>query len=187
MRVLLLMLALLASPAHAQDACYDVWFTRNLHFDRAGYCFDSPLGQAIFDNSDCTGTSITLTPQAKQQVDEIKQLEAMHGCQVDTNRTSLEISDIATRRQLRDLPIRDEFESGCLGWQGRPVSLHAGTGPDTPEIGRIEPGDYVLFSFLPVGDWSYVTVHTHDFSALKSGGWAPSSTFQEDNCTDWAG
>ena len=191
MKALLQLLALLASliavPALAEDACDDVWFTRNLHFDRAGYCFGSALGQAIFDNSNCVGQDITLDPRARDQVAKIRELEAYFGCNVDTSRTWIEIGDMAIRRQLYDLPIRDDFESGCLGWQGAPLPLRAGIGPGTPVIGRIEPGDYVLLSFMPVQGWSYVTIHTPDFAALKSGGWVPDAAFVPDACAGWAG
>ncbi len=187
MRYFLLSLLLLGAPAAAQQACDDVWFTRNLHFDRAGYCFGSALGQAVFDNSDCVGKDITLSPDAKRQVNEIKKLEAFHGCKVDTSRTTIDIADLALRRQLIDLPIRDEFESGCLGWLGTPLPLHAGIGAQNPVMGHIEPGDYVLFSFVPVGDWTYVTTHADNFSGLKTGGWALVTAFPETACTAWAG
>ena len=51
--VLTFLLSLCVTPAFALDHCEEWWFTRNLVFDRAGYCFSSPLGQAVFDNSDC--------------------------------------------------------------------------------------------------------------------------------------
>ena len=46
MKRLALLCALLASPAAASDVCDDLWFTRNLIMDRAGYCFGSVLGRA---------------------------------------------------------------------------------------------------------------------------------------------
>ena len=60
MRALTLLLFLIASPAAASDVCHDLWFTRNLIMDRAGYCFGSMLGKATFDNSDCTGKNVSL-------------------------------------------------------------------------------------------------------------------------------
>jgi len=41
-----LICTLLAAPVQALDYCDELWFTRNLAFDRAGYCFGSPLGKA---------------------------------------------------------------------------------------------------------------------------------------------
>ena len=39
-----------AGPAAADERCHDLWFARNAIMDRAGYCFGSVLGQAVFDN-----------------------------------------------------------------------------------------------------------------------------------------
>jgi len=57
---LALLLAALAAPAAALEICDELWFTRNLIYDRAGYCFSSPLGRAVFDNSDCTGSALKI-------------------------------------------------------------------------------------------------------------------------------
>ncbi|WP_339106781.1 DUF4453 domain-containing protein [Roseovarius rhodophyticola] len=187
MRIVLLLLAFVASSASANEACEDVWFTRNLIFDRAGYCFGSTLGQAVFDNSNCIGTSVSIPPDQKRIVDEIRALEAQHGCQVDTGRTGLRLIDAAIRRQLRDLPIRDEFESGCLGWLGPVVPLHAGHDNSSAVIGRVEPGDYILYSHLGRGGWSYVTTHTANWTSLKSGGWMRQTGVSDASCAQWAG
>ncbi len=185
-RLLLPFLLLLAGPALALDGCEDVWFTRNLIFDRAGYCFGSPLGQALFDNGDCTGKDVTLAPAAKRVVDQILAIEAQFGCKVDTSRTWLDMDDMAFRRVLIDLPIRDEFESGCLGWTGATVPLFAGVSPGAPAIGRIEPGDWISFAFVPQGNAAYVTIHGANWGALKSAGWLLVPT-NEASCQQWAG
>ncbi|WP_299847984.1 DUF4453 domain-containing protein [uncultured Roseovarius sp.] len=178
---------LLATSAAAQDACEDAWFTRNLLMDRAGYCFGSPLGKALFDNSDCTGSDITLSPDVKFQVEAIKRFEASNGCTIDTSRTTLEIDDISIRRQLRDLPMRGPFESACLGWLGEGAALRVGHDDAAHAIGQVEMGDFIMFSYLTVGDWSYVTTHDHDFTGLKAGGWVPNTIFPEEACAEWAG
>ena len=187
MKKILILLMSCATPVAAQEACDDVWFTRNLQFDRAGYCFGSVLGQALFDNSDCTGRDIILDPEVKRQVEEIKKIEAHHGCKIDTSRRTLQIADLQIRRRLRDLPIRDDFSSGCLGWLGEAAPLYSGHDESSSIIGQVEMGDYVLFSFLPVNGWSYVTTHAHEFSGLKAGGWVPGAVFPQEACADWAG
>lgn len=63
-------------PAVA-DACDEMWFIRNLHFDRAGYCFGSTLGQNIFDNAGCTGKDVQLSSEAQKSIAFIKEME---GC-----------------------------------------------------------------------------------------------------------
>ncbi|MEL7257202.1 MAG: DUF4453 domain-containing protein [Pseudomonadota bacterium] len=187
MRGLALLFGLLAGGAFASDGCEDIWFTRNLIFDRAGYCFGSNLGQALFNNGDCIGTSVTIAPDQKRIVDEIRALETQHGCQVDTARTGLNMIDIAIRRQLRDLPIRDEFESGCLGWLGPVVPLHAGHDKSSAVVGRVEPGDYILYSHIGRTGWSYVTTHTANWASFKSGGWMQQTGVTDTSCAQWAG
>jgi hypothetical protein len=169
-----MLLALLLSPAAAAaglTGCEDIWFTRNQIMDRAGYCFSSPLGRALFDNADCRGSEVALDPAAQAQVAEIQALEARHGCRVDTGRGWLDMPDLAFRRALWDLPIRDEFEGGCLGWTGPAVALHAGHRPGSPMIGRVDPGDYISFAYLPVDGWTYVTTHAPVWGPLRSAGW----------------
>lgn len=66
-----LALPFLATTAQADGRCNDLWFTRNALINQAGYCFGSNLGQALFDNSDCQGKSVTLSPEAQRQVAQI--------------------------------------------------------------------------------------------------------------------
>ncbi|MFV1591321.1 DUF4453 domain-containing protein [Phaeobacter sp. JH20_36] len=184
-RYLTLLLTLLPLPAFAQDGCDDLWFTRNLIMDRAGYCFGTVLGQSVFDNSDCLGKSVALDPQSNRQVQDIRALEKYHGCKVNTGRRQLTLNDTHLRRLLVDLPIRDEFEGACLGWLGAPVPLHSGHSAGTARIGTIQPGDTIGYAHLPVGNWSYVTTHSSDWR-VKSGGWYNRATAPE-NCRDSAG
>lgn len=167
-----LFLILIGSPLAAATGCEDVWFTRNLIMDRAGYCFASPLGQALFDNSDCVGTHVQPASPDQAVVDQILALEAQFGCRVDTNRTWLDLSDINFRRALTNHPVKDEFEWGCLGWTGPVTPLHAGYHAPLRAIGQISPGDYVSFAYLSdAPGWMYVTTHAPVWGALKSAGW----------------
>jgi hypothetical protein len=172
-------------PSFAADGCEDVWFTRNLVMDRAGYCFSSTLGQELFDNSDCVGRSVQPDPYGQQIVQQILAIERQHGCRVDTNRVWLDLPDIAFRRVLRTHPIRDEFESACLGWTGEVTPLYDGFSEPFRQIGQITAGDVVSFSHIPVAEWTYVTTHTQGFGALKSAGWL--YVTGELPCADFAG
>ena len=185
MKYLVCALCLLAAPAAASDACHDLWYTRNALIDRAGYCFGSTLGQAIFYNGDCTGKSVTLPPQTEQTVAAIRHLEARIGCRVNTNQTFLNLDDLHLRRQLWDLPVLDELQSACLGWIGSAVGLRAGHRRDAPVIGQIRSGDHVKYGHPPVGSWTYVTTSGPDWRVV-SGGWLDMSAVQE-NCRDIAG
>lgn len=184
-RSLALLLVLLAGPSAAQGWCDDLWFTRNLVMDRAGYCFGTPLGQALFDNSDCTGRRIALDPEASRLVDTILAAEARNECAIDTSRRTVDLDDAAIRRRLTDLPVRDEFESACIGWLGPETPLRAGHDRTAPELDRIARGDIVRYEHVPFGDWSYVTVATPEFET-KGGGWLDRSAVEED-CFEIAG
>ena len=168
--VLALFISIMSSQVRANDACADLWFTRNLIMDRAGYCFDSLLGQTLFDNSDCIGKHIALDPVSQQRVNEIRRIEAEKSCYVNTAQTWIDLPDINYRRVMTDLPLRDEFGFGCLGWTGPQTQLYTGTAA-THYIGQITPGDYVLYYHYGLQGWSYVTVHTYNFQTLKSAGW----------------
>ena len=54
MRWILLLGLVWPVQAWALEICDDLWLTRNLIFDRAGYCFGSVLGKSVFDNEGCT-------------------------------------------------------------------------------------------------------------------------------------
>ncbi|MBY4893745.1 YARHG domain-containing protein [Rhodobacteraceae bacterium N5(2021)] len=81
----LLALAVVASPVSAQNSafCQELWLSRNTIMDRAGQCFGTPLGQAVFDNSDCMEGDIRLTPLDAEIVRMAREAEARARCRVD--------------------------------------------------------------------------------------------------------
>lgn len=165
-------LALPAAAAEDGPYCEDLWFARNLIFDRAGYCFGSPLGQALFDNADCTEAAPDLPPDLAARVAQIRALEAEFSCAIDTDRTSLTYeAELNEYRAMIDVPIRGYGESGCIGYRGAPVAVHAGAGPDTPVIGQILPGMSIGFAHWPLNGWDFVSVHPEGFGTenVKSG------------------
>lgn len=164
-------LLLLGTPVFAANGCEDIWFTRNLIMDRAGYCFSSPLGRAMFDNSDCLGTQVQPHPAYQPVIGRIRSLEAQHGCQVNTNRTWLDMDDIAFRRALRDLPVYAEGEWGCIGWTGPVAPLYDGHSEPFHAIGQIQPGDYVYFGYEAPPNWAYVRIYSPGSDTFKSAGW----------------
>lgn len=184
-KALALVLFLVPTAANA-GGCEDLWFTRNLILDRAGYCFGSNLGKSIFDNADCIGKSVRLTSSANTKVKEIQEMEKQFQCKVNTRGSALDLEDISLRRRLTNLPIRDEFESGCIGWKQGVTALRSAPDDSAAVVGRIVDGDDVLFSHIPVGNWSYVTVRSPGWGVLKSGGWLGAKT-SEASCRQWAG
>lgn len=174
-----------AAPVLAESVCDEMWFTRNLIFDRAGYCFGSNLGQALFDNSDCTTKSPTLTAVDIDKVARIRANEASLQCQINTSRSRLDLEGVVDLRRLRDLPVRDVLGSGCIGWRGAPVTLRAGHGVRNPEIGQIVRGDSIGFLHDAEGGWNFVTV----FWGPGDGqfGWTAERILTEENCAQISG
>lgn len=74
--------------------------------DQAGYCFATPLGKAIFDNSDCTTKEPVLPHATEMQIAEIIKLEQGAGggfydvCNVDTSKKSLDLEAMDLHYQL---------------------------------------------------------------------------------------
>ncbi len=161
--IILLIGFLSATQSVASEPCEDLWFSRNLVFDQAGYCFGSPLGKAIFDNSDCTTTSPVLSADDKGFVKWIKSKESEWDCKVDTSRSTFSEFDIDTiplRRMLTHPVARSGFESTCIGWRGEAITLYADfTRGDFP-IGVIRPGDTIYWAYDYYGEpdhWDFLT------------------------------
>ena len=182
-KIAIIYLALCAGPAVADANCADLWFTRNLVFDRAGHCFSSALGEAIFDNTDCTANEAKLDKTGQTIVDTILGLEAEFACKVDTTRTALQVDQIAARMRLIDLPVADEYASPCYGWRGAPVPLYSARNPTAPVTGTIEPGEDILMSFMGVDGWTFLYSSPDD----PDMGWVRDFDWAGDSCTSNAG
>jgi len=158
MRFILAFVAMsLPASAFAFDSCDDLWFTRNLVFDRVGYCFSSPLGKTTFGNNGCTTREPGLDAQEQDVVAAVIARERELGCHVDTQRTVLHVDLIAMRKIVLDLPLATEFESACIGWRGSPFDLHNAAHKDSHVIGFLQDGDTLDFYHDPLRDWEFVT------------------------------
>jgi len=62
------------------DVCSRLWYERNLIFHNNGYCFQTARAKAIFDTSQCTGRSPSLTSFEKSEVARIQAAERANGC-----------------------------------------------------------------------------------------------------------
>ncbi|MEM9754567.1 MAG: DUF4453 domain-containing protein [Pseudomonadota bacterium] len=172
------------AAASAQSAfCDELWYTRNLIFDRAGHCFQTPLGQAVFDNSDCTG-SATPNPLDGQIVGMIRATEAASGCAVDTSRRSLpQVADYAIYGRVQTIPPRSQFESACISYIGTRIELRSGVRPDTAVIAAVEEGANITFAHDPVAGWVFVVATNKDNTVAA--GWMPDVPAL--NCVTFAG
>ncbi len=182
--VLIGALTALGSPAIADERCDDLWFTRNLIFDRAGYCFGSPLGQAVFGNEGCTTSEPVLGGDDQYVVAEAGWKEAEWNCAVDTGRAALTISGLDLRRQIRDLPLISEFESACIGWRGGRLPLRAARDQIAQLTGAARDGETLLFRFDDRRGWSFVEVMRGE--VLIGAGWTQAE-IGEDSCEAIAG
>lgn len=189
-----LLLALFAVPAQAfNDECENAWFSRNKIMADAGYCFGSTLGKATFGNANCTGKNVNLTATQKADVAALQAMEKAWECSVNTSKTILRSEMVPLLRSLDRQPIRDDFESACLGWLEGELALYAG--PDSRRVvGSIQRGNDVNYSHLWASDamgadYSFVMVRTGSASSsdLISAGWVQESKVTSPNCRAFAG
>ena len=170
--------------AFGLEICDDLWLTRNLIFDRAGYCFGSVLGKSIFDNEGCTAGVPVLEDADQALVDRLREMEAEWECDVDTSQDFLAVPSLGLRVGLVDLPIATGFESSCLGWKGGRLPLRTERHEDGILTGAARDGDDLSFQFEDVDGWSFVAVSQNGIPA--GGGWAKIELNQA-NCTALAG
>lgn len=172
--------ALTASPA-AASSCEEMWFVRNLVFDRAGLCFSSPLGAAVFDNSDCVPAGpAPLSAREAEIVAQIKGFEADLSCEVDSSATVFELPTEAALRSAEELPVPSYGESLCAGFNAPTVPLRAAPRLAAEVISSVTAGDDVGFGYEPVAGWEYVVT-------VRGGGWMPRDTIGPESCEGWAG
>ncbi|MEM1365752.1 MAG: DUF4453 domain-containing protein [Pseudomonadota bacterium] len=186
-------LVALAIPAHAfGDECENAWFSRNKIMADAGYCFGSVLGRATFGNANCTGKNVRLSATQKSDVQALQAMENNWACSVDNSRPSIESELIKFLRPLDRQPVRDDFESACIGWEEPTASLFAG--PDSSKVvGAIQPGNTISYSHLPADNragtaFVFTVVTTDEFNpTIVSAGWAPVSLVANPKCRSFAG
>ncbi|NVO25702.1 DUF4453 domain-containing protein [Donghicola mangrovi] len=170
---------LAAGPVSAN--CAEMWFVRNLIFDNAGMCFFSPLGVAMFDNSDCTpDAKIEIGAIDEEIVATIKANEADLGCSVDTDQTELPVPHADLLRAVDQLPAVAKEESACLSFNAPTVPVRSSLGIGAAVISSVTAGDTVYFRYEPFGGWEFVVTE-------RTAGWIPLGTITPESCLDWAG
>ncbi|MHA3914873.1 DUF4453 domain-containing protein [Halovulum sp. GXIMD14793] len=163
-------LLLSAAAAQANTLCDDLWLSRNAVFDEAGFCFRSPLGRALFDAQGCSDQPPAFSAAQQDTISQISAQEAAAACDIDVNRLSLEISDVAWRLQLDHQPIALPAGQICHGFVGAEQPLRAAPASEaTANLGTVKPGARLQLSHQPVEGWHYVTVATD--KSVVAGGW----------------
>ena len=72
-------------------SCDAYWIERNQLYNLHGRCFNSALGQAVFDNTDCTPGATEIPQTDIDYALEMRRRETRSGCSVDTTRSSVEV------------------------------------------------------------------------------------------------
>lgn len=167
-----LLLLLMSAPA-AHAFCERAWVARNMIFDRAGHCFGSTLGQIMFNNADCIGTSPVLSPADQEAVNQIRGTEQQIGCRINTaGGPNAEMqAAFAEYSRLIDIPAIDHLGFACWGYLGPPAPLRAGASFNAPIIGQIETGQSASYQYWPRNGWNYVHVSTGPSGVGLGSGW----------------
>lgn len=155
----LALLALFTGPmAYADTACEDLWFSRNVIYDAHGYCFGSPLGKAMFDNTGCTTVDPELSPElAKRVAQNWARYNAME-CNVDQSQAEIAIYNRETRAQIMAQPIAAEFGDLCQTFGGPETALMNAPADSAEKLGAINVGDMLGLLHEPENDWHFITV-----------------------------
>jgi len=161
--------------ADIEPTCEELWFSRNAMLNDAGYCFSSPLGRSLFDNSDCTTQSPEVSPEVAVQFSRIQALEldapyVSDGmCRVDTNQTGLsDVRHLDLRKSLAFQPSTDGSSSACIGYRGEPISLRTAPDDAAEVLGQIPIGATVSYSHLPWEGWNFAIAWPTEESGLST-------------------
>lgn len=191
--VLALWLGIIPLPAMAQgvDFCTEAWVVRNMIFDRLGHCFSSAAGQALFDNSDCTGSGPTPPPDLAETVALIRDGETFVGCQINTSQPpSAAMWEVRNRfAQFIDLPAPDHIGGyACWGYRGPAFNLHVGTSLQSPVVGTAQTGQSVVTTYFgsPNG-WVFGDIVTGPAGEVLATGWFTGVDISGANCDQVAG
>ncbi|MEM9786899.1 MAG: DUF4453 domain-containing protein [Pseudomonadota bacterium] len=158
--------------ANTQTLCDELWFARNAMLNDAGYCFTTPLGRSLFDNTDCTTRQPVVDRSVSEQISIIQNLERdppfaieEQRCRVDTSQQTLDqVPYIDLRRQVAFQPATDGSSGGCIGYQGRPFPLFAAPDSAAAILGTVEQGFSFSLSHLPWGEWNFAFVWRGDIA-----------------------
>ncbi len=200
LKYLLFAMGLLPVMAHAQafpslgssrTSCESLWVERNQILNVAGYCFDTALGQAVFDNADCTPGQPALPETALNRIARLQQAEEQRACEINTSAGQITVNG-------RYGPLRFGNGGLTLGrWPGALQKLDvfpqdAGrarsctvtglsadgflalrSGPDVryPQIGQLANGERVMSSSACMGRWCFADEVQNGTRVERRNGW----------------
>ena len=175
-----------------RTSCESIWVERNQILNVAGQCFETTLGQAVFDNSDCSIGLPRLSETALNRISQLKQAEEQRGCAVNTTRSHISVNGrygilrfgergFVLGRWREALLKLDVFpqkarERSCVVNGLDPngdAFLALRSGPDTryPQIGRLLMGERVVSSSACMGRWCFADSVQNGNRVERRNGW----------------
>ncbi len=175
---------------NSRTSCESLWVERNQILNVAGQCFSTALGQAVFDNGDCTPGAPALPEVAVNRISRIELAEQGRLCQVNTARSQITINGrygplrfgeggISLGRWLGALQKLDVFPRAARTRSCTVNGLSNGgflalrSGPDTryPQIGQLVNGDRVRSASACNGRWCFADSVENGNRNERRNGW----------------
>lgn len=178
---------------NGRTSCESLWVERNQILNVAGQCFDTALGQAVFDNADCTPGAPSLPEVAVNRISRIELAEQGRLCNVNTGRDQITVNGrygplrfgnggLTLGRWLGALQKLDVFPRSAGRERACTVSgLSAGSsgflalrsGPDVryPQIGSMVNGERVVWSSACMGRWCFADTVQNGNAVERRIGW----------------
>ncbi len=174
-------------------SCESLWVERNQILNVAGQCFNTALGQAVFDNADCTPGAPALPEGAVNRISRIELEEQGRLCAVNTAQDQITVNGrygplhfgnggLTLGRWLGALQKLDVFPHSA----GRARSCTVGgldsngdnflalrSGPDVryPQIGQLLSGERVLSTSACMGRWCFADAVQNGNRTERRSGW----------------
>ena len=180
-------------PGSRASTCDSLWIERNQILNAAGYCFETPLGRAVFDNSDCTPGQPALPEAALNRIARLQAMETRRACAVSTDRQRITANgrygplrfgtgDIvlgAWPTALQELDVypqpagrlRSCTVSGLRANGDGFLALRSGPDVRYPQIGALVNGERVASKSVCMGRWCFADSVESNGQTTRRNGW----------------
>jgi len=174
-------------------SCESLWLERNQIANVAGACFQSPLGQAVFDNTNCVPGPPALSEDALNRIAQIERAETRAECSIDTSVERVVINGryglmrfgkggVVLGRWPQALAALDVFPRPANRLRTCTVSgltddddgfLAVRAGPDVryPRLGQLANGDIVSSTSFCMGRWCFADMVQSGNRQERLNGW----------------
>ncbi len=181
------------SLGSSRTSCESLWVERNQILNVAGYCFDTALGQAVFDNADCIPGQPALPEAALNRISRLQQAEERRSCEVNTGRGQITVNGrygplrfgnggltlgrwAAALQQLDVFPqstgrVRSCTVSGLSANGDGFLALRSGPDVRYPQIGQLINGERVSSTSACLGRWCFADTVQSGNRKERRNGW----------------